>query len=193
MTVRLFIYLLGLVLFSMGANNFIISHLGTDPLDVLLIGLGLWLPLSIGDASVLVSAVFLLVYSLWNRTAPPLMSVVTTVAVGYLIDGWQMLGFVSIWPVVNLLLGVVLCSFASALIIHSNLGIRIMDLLVLTAREKLGWSFTRGKLTIEVGLFTVGWMLGGPFGLGTVCFLLGVSVLVEPCLKLIQRVRLFQT
>jgi uncharacterized membrane protein YczE len=191
--IKLYSYVLGLVLFSMGANNFIISELGTDPLDVLLIGLGLWLPLSIGDASVLVSAVFLLIYSLWNRTRPPLLSVITTVAVGYLVDFWQAQAFAAIWPVVNLVLGVVLCSMASALIIHSGLGIRIMDLLVLTAQNKLGWSFTQGKLVIEVGLFSIGWLLGGPFGLGTVCFLLGVSVLVEPCLKLIQRFHLFKT
>jgi uncharacterized membrane protein YczE len=190
---KLYSYLLGLVLFSIGANNFIISELGTDPLDVLLIGLGLWLPLSIGDASVLVSAVFLLVYSLWNKKAPPLLSVITTVSVGYLVDFWQAQAFVAVWPVVNLLLGVVLCSLASALIIHSGLGIRIMDLLVITARDKLGWSFTRGKLVIEVGLFSLGWILGGPFGLGTVCFLVGVGVLVEPWLRLIQGLNLFKT
>lgn len=190
---KLSCYLLGLVLFSMGANNFIISELGTDPLDVLLIGLGLWMPLSIGDASVLVSALFLGIYGTWNKTWPPLLSVVTTVAVGYLVDFWQAQGFVSVWPVVNLVLGVVLCSLASALIIHSGLGIRIMDLLVITAKHKLGWSFTRGKLTIEVGLFTVGWILGGPFGLGTLCFLVGVSVLVEPWLRLVQRLYLLKT
>lgn len=183
---QIFLYIIGLILFSLGANSFILSQLGTDPLDVLLIGLGLWFPVSIGDASVIISIAFLAVYSIWNKTYPPVSSILTTVATGYLVDLWIWISF-PVWePWGWLTIGVIMCSLASAIIIHSRIGIRIMDLLVLTMQEKLGWKFTSGKLAIEICLFSIGWSLGGPFGIGTIIFLLGVSVLIEPFLKLVR-------
>ena len=186
MKTQIFFYILGLIIFSLGANSFILSQLGTDPLDVLLIGLGNWFPLSIGDASVIVSVIFLAIYSIWNKKYPPVLSIVTTVAVGYLIDFWIWINFPLWEPWGWLTVGVLLCSLASAMIIHSRLGVRIMDLIVLTMQEKLGWTFTKGKILIEIGLFSLGWLLGGPFGVGTVVFLLAVSILIEPFLKILK-------
>lgn len=184
------LYILGLIIFSLGATSFILSHLGTDPLDVLLIGLGKWIPVSIGDASVIVSILFLAIYSLWNKKYPPILSIVTTVAVGYLVDFWLTVSVLHMNSWAWLSIGVILCSLSSAMIIRSQYGIRIMDLIVLTMQEKLSWTFTTGKLLIEVGLFSIGWILGGPFGIGTVVFMVGVGILIEPFLKLLTIIKL---
>lgn len=180
-----FTYLLGCFVFSIGAKFFIDSHLGTDPLDVLCIGLTNHLPISIGIASGLIAIVFLGWWSAWNKKLPPLAPFFTTFSVGLLIDLWNWLQiqnytmtvFKPLWMV---LIAVLLCSYASSLIIMSGIGIRIMDLVALTMINKWKWSFFRAKMFLEVLLFASGWILGGPVGIGTLAFLFGVGPFIQP-------------
>jgi uncharacterized membrane protein YczE len=72
------------------------------------------------------------------------------------------------------------CSYASCLIIMSGIGIRIMDLVAITMIEKWEWSFFRAKMTPEVGLFTSGWIPGGPMGATRALFLFLVGPFIQP-------------
>lgn len=184
---HIILYFIGCILFSLGAKFFISSNLGTDPLDVLLIGMTHHLPINIGTASAILSIFFLSIWCIWNKKFPPITPFITTTMVGYFIDFWNYINLQNILqfnPYFYLLCGVLLCAYASSLIIISKIGIRIMDLMVLTFSNKLGWSFTFGKLLIEIFLFTVGIILGGPFGMGTICFLLFVGILIEPFINM---------
>jgi uncharacterized protein len=178
-------YLLGCVVFSLGAKFFIDSDLGTDPLDVLCIGITHHLPVSIGGAAAIVAIAFLVVWSAWNRKRPPLTPFVTTFGVGLLIDLWNILHLEQ-WTTPFLpaswilAIGLFLCSYGSALIIMSGIGIRIMDLVAITMIERWGWSFFRAKMSLEILLFGTGWLLGGPVGVGTLAFLALVGTLIQP-------------
>lgn len=83
-----------------------------------------------------------------------------------------------------LAIGLILCAYSSALIIMSGIGIRIMDLVVLTMVSKWSWSFTKAKMIIEIGIFSIGWLLGGPFGVGTIAFLLVIGPLIQPFMNM---------
>ena len=150
------LYFAGLILFSLGAKGFIDAGLGTDPLDVLQIALADWHGLGVGFSAVIVSVIFLTWWTLWNKKAPPVTPFIHTVAVGYLIDLWNHLrtrdlhgprrcterpiaiGGQSVNTVaVGIdVIALLLCAYASALIIMSGIGIRIMDLVALTMIEK---------------------------------------------------------
>ncbi|MGL5871507.1 MAG: YczE/YyaS/YitT family protein [Xenococcaceae cyanobacterium] len=178
-------YLCGCLCFSVGAKFFIDSHLGVDPLDVLVIGLTQRFYITIGFASGAVAIGFLLVWSLWNRKRPPISPFVTMFLVGNLIDLWNYLQigkFVKpfLASVPMLIVGLVLCSYASALIIMSGIGIRVMDLLAISMVKKWNISFFTAKMIQEVGLFTSGAALGGPFGFATIAFIFVVSPLIPP-------------
>ncbi|MFM7644436.1 MAG: YczE/YyaS/YitT family protein [Sphingomonadales bacterium] len=196
---QIIVYTCGIFLFSLGAKGFIDAKLGTDPLDVLVIGMTLHLPFQIGTCSSIVAIVFLLWWTIWNKKIPPISPFVSTAAVGYLIDFWnavqleqitikalpiyhftvaqtQLNGSAILLVVVSLLC----CSYASALIIMSGIGIRIMDLVGITMIEKWGWSFFRAKMLLEVLLFTSGWLLGGPMGFTTIAFLFLVGPFIQP-------------
>lgn len=182
-------YLIGCFGFSLGAKFFIDSNLGVDPLDVLNIGLAQLLHITIGIASGMVAILFLTIWSLWNRRWPPLTPFVTMFLVGNLIDLWNLLDigriFKPLLPAVPMLImGLIICSYASAFIIMSGIGIRIMDLLVITMMLKWGWSFFIGKLLLEVGLCLSGWLLGGPVGVATIAFICLVGPLIQPFMLL---------
>jgi uncharacterized protein len=185
-------YLNGCFCFSLGAKFFIDSHLGVDPLDVLNIGLANRLHITIGIASGAVAITFLAVWSLWNKRRPPLSPFFTMFLVGSLIDLWNLLQIGRIFqqvmpPVLMLVVGLLMCAYASSLIIMSGIGIRIMDLLVITMMRKWRWPFFVGKLMLEVGLCSSGWVLGGPVGAATIAFILLVGPFIQPFMWLNKR------
>lgn len=180
-------YILGCVLFSLGAKLFIDSNLGTDPLDVMIIGISNHTGFLLGTISTALSAIFLSTWMFLNKKLPPMTCFLTMGGVGYLIDLWNYIGKFPGNAWVQLLSGLIAVSSASALIIHSKIGIRIMDLLALTFKEKWNMNFTLSKMIFEISFLTIGIVLGGPAGIGTVLFVLIVGTMIEPSLKLLER------
>lgn len=181
-------YLFGCVLFSLGVKMFIDADLGTDPLHAMVIGIVRTIDLpfvKIGFVASSVTVTFLLIWTVWNRRFPPLMTFVTMALVGYLIDLWNFIELerlTTAWlaPMPLMLAGLVIDAYASALIIMSGIGIRVMDLVAITFVKKLGWKFLWAKLLFEVGFVVVALLLGGPVGMGTVGFLVIVGTLIPP-------------
>ena len=192
---QVFLYCIGIVLFSLGAKGFIDAKLGTDPLDVLVIGMNLHLGVGLGICSSLIAIAFLSWWMVWNRKLPPLTPFVSTAAVGFLLDIWNGVHLqdhtIGALPIVNFhgvnlsavgldIVSLLICAYASSLIIMSGIGIRIMDLVAITMIQKWKWSFFRAKMTLEIGLFSLGWLLGGPMGVTTILFLFLVGPFIQP-------------
>jgi uncharacterized membrane protein YczE len=184
------VYLAGCLLFSVGAHFFIQSHLGTDPLDVFALGVLKYLPLTIGVCQAAVAVVCIGVWAVWNRRRPVLSPFLTFFLCGTLIDIHQWVGLarhlgLGAYPL--MLLGALFCAYASALIIMSGFGIRAIDLVAITVRQRWKWPFWCGKGLIEGALLVSGWLLGGPVGIGTVAFLVFVDLLIEPFVRFNRR------
>jgi hypothetical protein len=69
----------------------------------------------------------------------------------------------------------------------SGIGIRAMDLVAISFREHWRWPFWVGKGSIEMMLLVAGAFLGGPAGVGTVCFLASVDLLIQPLVIMNER------
>ncbi|MEU3723930.1 hypothetical protein [Streptomyces sp. NPDC031705] len=190
-THRLLTYLGGCVVFSTGAYLFIHSDLGTDPLDVFALGLLRHVPLTVGIAQGLIAAVCILVRAAWYRRRPVLMPFATFFLCGSLIDLLLFLEPARFLPLpapATMLLATMLCAYASSLIIMSGIGIRAMDLVAIAMTEKWGWPFWIAKMSMEGVLLLSGYLMGGPVGVGTLCFLLVVDTLIQPFLRVNERV-----
>ncbi len=79
-----------------------------------------------------------------------------------------------------LLACVALIGMASAIYIGVDAGAGPRDSLMLAVSRTMGWSVRRSRATIEFVVLTVGWLLGGPVGVGTVVF----TLLVGPSVQL---------
>jgi uncharacterized membrane protein YczE len=188
------LYLLGCLIFSFGANFFIHSKLGTDPLDVLSLGLVKHVSfMTVGIAQGGFAAVCLLIWSIWNRRLPLLSPFVTFFLCGTLIDLWMgeklrhganVASLVPLPPWPLMIAGVVLCAYGSSLIIMSGIGIRSMDLVAITMVQKWKTPFWLAKGIMEVVLLVSGWLLDGPLGWGTVFFLGFVGWMIQPLMWL---------
>ena len=188
------LYLLGCVLFSFGANFFIFSRLGTDPLDVFALGVVKHVSLmTVGLAQGGFAALCLAIWAVWNRRLPLISPFVTFFLCGTLIDlfmgeklrhGANVASLVPLSPWPMMIVGVILCAYGSSLIIMSGIGIRSMDLVAITMVQRWKLPFWACKGVLEVLLLGSGALLGGPLGWGTVFFLAFVGWLIQPLMWL---------
>jgi uncharacterized membrane protein YczE len=170
----------GLVLFGVGIGLMLQSRLGVPPWDVLHQGLARQFGLTVGIWSIIVS---ILVLVLWLPLREPfgLGTLFNAVIIGLVIDltaivvpeathtpvGWAML-----------LSGTMLIGAASGLYIGANLGPGPRDGLM-TGIAKRGPSIRLTRVLIEIAVLTIGWLLGGVFGIGTIVFALAIGPLVQ--------------
>lgn len=185
------LYLAGCLVFSLGATCFIEAGLGTDPLDVFALGVRDHTPLTIGLAQGGFAALMLLCWVGLQRRVPSIWPFVTFLFCGSVIDLLLAMEWIADVPVAAMplmLFGVILCAFGSAYIIMSAIGIRAMDLVALALAERTNRPFWVYKAVLEALLLLVGWLLGGPVGLGTVFFLVFVGFLIQPVMSLNHRV-----
>jgi uncharacterized protein len=177
------LYFVGCLMFSVGADFFIGSHLGTDPLDVFSLGLLMHIPITVGIAQAGFALLCLAVWSAWNRKVPPISPLVTFFFCGSLIDlwmYWRIDSFLHFNHYALMLTGAALCAYGSALIIMSGIGIRAMDLVAITMTRSWQIPFWLTKGVMELLLLATGWWLGGPVGIGTICFLVAVGWMIQP-------------
>jgi uncharacterized membrane protein YczE len=81
--------------------------------------------------------------------------------------------------VAMLLVAILTMGLASAIYIGVDAGAGPRDSLMLAIKRKTGVSFRTARVLIDVTVVTIGWLLGGPMGIGTLVFALLVGPSVQ--------------
>lgn len=79
--------------------------------------------------------------------------------------------------------GVLIIGVASGLYINANLGAGPRDSLMLGLSNKTGRSIRLVRNSMEVVVLMIGFLLGGPVGIGTVVYALAIGPCVQFFLK----------
>lgn len=164
---------LGLWLFGTGEGLIVLAGLGNSPWTVLAQGVSVQTPLSIGAATIVISAIVVASWGLL-RQSPGLGTILNAVLVGIAIDVTVEVvpSPAGVWRVVTLLGGIGLVALASGLYLTTRLGPGPRDGLMTGLVRRTGRSFRVVRLTIELSALLVGALLGGTVGIGTVAFAL---------------------
>lgn len=173
----LLILLTGLSLFGFGEALLVTTGLGNSPWVVLSEGLTIRTGIDIGMTTAIVSVVVLL---LWVplREKPGLGTLLNIVVIAAVLD-------ISIYflpkvetlsvglPVV--ILGVLTVGLGSSLYLTCNLGPGPRDGLMTSLHHKTGVRVSRVRLSLEITVLTIGYLLGGTAGVGTLIFAAGIG------------------
>ncbi|WP_457208725.1 membrane protein YczE [Nocardioides sp. P5_C9_2] len=173
--------LVGLALYGASLAMMVRGALGLSPWDVLHSGFIRHVPMTIGQAVVLLSFVVLL---LWIplREKPGIGTVANAVLVGLAADATLavLVEPDSLWLRLALMLGgLVLNGLATALYIGSQFGRGPRDGLMTGIARRTGWSLRLVRTGLEVTVVVIGLLLGGALGLGTVLYALAIGPLAQ--------------
>mgnify|MGYP006275778433 CR=1 FL=1 len=166
------VLILGLWIFGTGEGALVAAGLGVSPWTVFAQGLASHLGLNIGATTFIISSAVLL---LWIplRERPGLGTIANIVVVA---TALQVMSTVLPHPsdfvgqLAMVLGGIALLGLGSGLYLTCNLGPGPRDGWMTGLHQRFGWPLTTVRLSIEVVVLGVGWLLGGSVGLGTVLF-----------------------
>lgn len=170
----------GLVLFGASMALMLEAGLGVNSWDVLHQGVADRADLRFGWVVIGVSALVLL---LWIplRQRPGLGTVSNVVVVGLAADAT-----LAVLPspsalavrIAALVIGILANGLATGLYVGANLGPGPRDGLM-TGLGARGYSIRAARTVIELSVLAVGWLLGGPVGVGTVLYAVSIGPLVH--------------
>jgi uncharacterized membrane protein YczE len=190
---RFIIYLLGLLVMSLGIVLIILADLGPSPWDVLHVGLYYRFGLTIGSWSIIAGFMILTISALLSKSIPQSGAFLNMVLVGLFIDMFLMIPFLQTpssftGKILMFAIGLLINCYGMGLYISARLGAGPRDSLMLAITSKTGWKVGRVRIAIEVLAFTIGWQLGGPIFWGTIVYGILIGVLAGYAIPQCQNV-----
>ena len=174
------VLIIGLWLFGTGEAMLVDATLGNAPWTVFAQGISVRTGIAIGLATFFTSVVVLLMW-IPLRERPGLGTIANAIVIALALQ--VMIGVLPTpeslgWRLAQVLGGIALVGIGSGLYLTTNLGPGPRDGLMTGIHERTGIAVTPVRLSIEVVVLAVGWLLGGTVGVGTVLFalLIGPSV-----------------
>lgn len=162
---------IGFLLYGLAIVLMIRGRLGTSAWAVLEVALADILNVTVGTMTVIMGFV-VLISAVLMREQLGWGTLGNILSIGPWVDMWM-----SIIPEVNnnlwvqipmLLVAILFMGIASAIYIGVDAGAGPRDSLMLAIKRKTGVSIRVARAIIEVTVVTIGWLLGGPAGVGTV-------------------------
>lgn len=171
----------GLVLYGVSLAMMVEADLGLAPWDVLHSGLIRHVPITLGQAVVVMSFVVLV---LWVplREMPGIGTIANALVVGLSADAtlWLLGSPGPLAARIALMAGsIVLCAIATACYIGAQLGRGPRDGLMTGLTRRTGLSIRLVRTGLEIAVVLVGLALGGGLGVGTVAFALLIGPITQ--------------
>ena len=178
---RLIQLYVGLILYGVSAAMYVRADLGADPWNVFHLGVARIFSLNLGVVMIGVGALVLL---LWIplRTRPGIGTISNVIVLGLAADA-----ALALMPPVEslafriglLITALLVNGLATGMYIGAGLGAGPRDGLMTGIHARTGWSIRSIRTSIEVTVLTLGWLMGGAFGVGTVLYALAIGPLIQ--------------
>lgn len=177
-----FVIQIGFALYGLAIALTIRANLGTSTWSVFEVALAKITNLSIGTITILVAFV-VLIFVLILKEQVGWGTLGNILSIGLWLDLFLLyipsIEDNLILQGIMLLLGIITMGVASAVYIGVDAGAGPRDSLMLAIHRTTKLSLRMARASIELVVFTVGWLLGGPAGIGTLIF----AVLIGPAVQ----------
>lgn len=183
MTVRYFRLFLGLFLCAAGIVMTINADLGYGPWDVFHQGVGNILGIKIGTANIL-TGVFIVAIEVIMGQRPGIGTICNMALIGVFMNIIMNNNLLPTLDnvfarVLMIVIGMLVIGIGSYLYIGSGFGAGPRDGLMILLLKKTNKSVRFIRNSMEITAFLVGYILGGPFGLGTLLLSFGLGPAIQ--------------
>lgn len=175
---RWVLFIVGIIILTFGARIILLSDLGVGGLDAIAIGLAERTDKSIGMWIVVLGILLVIIGSVIRKKIT-ILPLGTSLLVGWFYNLWGIIWFdkmISPTQTANIgytfLLGILIAPIGAALYISSEVSMGPVDYLMIAVKERFHKSIQIGRTFIEVIFVLIGYFVGGPIGLGTICIML---------------------
>lgn len=176
-------YLIGLIIMALGISMTIKGkRLGIGPWDVLHVGLYEKFGLTIGTWTIILGLVIVLSTTIILKEWPKIGTWINMALLGLFIDvfNWLLPNVEALSAQsIMFVLGIIVMCYGIGVYMSPNVGAGPRDSLMLIFVEKFGVSIKKIRTSIEVVVAILGWILGGPIGVGTVLIALLIGQIVH--------------
>ena len=172
------------------------QRLGIGPWDVLHVGLFQNVGLTIGSWSILTGLLIVTTTSIALKEWPRWGTWLNMLVIGLFIDffNWLLPDVTSLVAQGScFVLGVLVLAYGIGIYVSPNLGAGPRDSLMLLIVDKLGWSLRTARTTIEAIVTIVGFILGGPVGIGTLFVVLFIGQFIQIAMPQCKKLLLWIT
>ena len=177
--IRWSVFIIGLMVLALGISLTIKGKfLGIGPWDVFHYGLFSKFGFTIGTWSIISGLLLLFISSVFNKAWPRIGSFLNMMLLGLFIDlfNWLIPSIDNlVAATIAFIIGVGLMGYGIGLYVSADFGAGPRDSFMILIVDKTGWSIPLVRNGIEIIVFLVGWMLGGPVGIGTLFIAFGLG------------------
>jgi hypothetical protein len=182
--ITLFFLVLGLWTFGTGEAILIGAEIGVSPWTVLAQGITEQTDFTVGLSTFIVG-VSVLFFWIPLRERPGIGTILNIILISMAIDVME--PFIprqteTTLGILQAAIGIIFVGIGSALYLTANLGPGPRDGWMTGIQRKTDWPIGRVRVGIEIIVLSLGYLLGGIFGIGTIMFALGIGPIVAICL-----------
>lgn len=183
---RIGIYLIGLSITAFGISLIILSMVGAGPWDLVAVGLNMHLGLTIGMWSIIAQAMVVLITAFIERKRPQYGSVIAIIIRSWILDFWiyfvfKHVDFTSSWQMqwTSFAIGLVSAGVGIGIYVEAHFPKTPIDGLMIALHNRFGWSLSASRFGIEASAAVLGYLLGGPLGIGTIFVVLLLGKIIQ--------------
>ena len=192
--IRWILFIAGIIILTFGARIILLSQLGVGGLDAVAIGLAEWTGMSIGTLIILLGISLIIIGGSINKHLD-LLPIGVSLLIGLFYDAWGALLFSHIpFPTHKpytgyvFLIGILIAPIGAALYILSKISVGPVDYVMLAIRNRYSSSIQSSRILLESIFVLIGWLVGGPIGVGTICIMLFWGPILQVYLKVLKQV-----
>jgi len=185
-----FLYLcFGLMLFGLGEGLLLVSLTGASPWSVLAQGISFHIDYSIGLITFFISLFVIFLWIFLNQK-PGIGTILNAIIIALMID--FSLKYISapelyFFKILMAISAVLIVGIGSGFYLIANLGPGPRDGLMTGLQKKTNLPIALVRAILEISVVSIGWYLGGTFGIGTLIFAFGVGPAVAFGLYLVDK------
>ena len=183
---RIGIYLIGLAINALGIALIIFSTVGAGAWDTVAIGLNHSWGLTIGICTVITQVLVVLATGIIERKRLQYESIIAIIIRSIFLDAWIYLVFNHIdlaasWEIqwLYFIFGIISMGIGIGIYMEAHFPKSPIDGLMLAIHNRFKWSINTSRIVVELSGAVIGFLLGGPVGLGTLIIALVVGKIIQ--------------